>query len=219
MRRAAVAAAALACAVAAPAAAQVRPVFELAATGAGNATGRAGDATYERLGDVRPGATLGLGVGLMFRRVDVMVFGETGAVPVRGVVAPDARRDLTRNTFGLRVETPLAVLPQGFRAVGAVSALWQEFEPLSVRVPADVAAPIVPVVAGEPGSVRLDAQAWGSRLELGVEHRGFLGTAWFVLAGATFLRDAGGSARTLSTAREGWSAVPTVTLGIRSRGF
>lgn len=200
----------------APLAAQLRPVFEVAGSWAGNATGRAGDAAYARLGDVRAAPTIGLGVGLMFRGFDVVAFGETGAVPVRGVANASGSLDLTRNTFGLRVERPLARLPGGFRALGAVSALWQEFEPTSVRVSPGA---LVPVSAGEPDALRLDAQSWGGRLEVGVEHQGFLGTAWFLLAGATAVRDLGGSARTLGATGDGWRAVPTVTLGVRSRGW
>ena len=204
---------------AAPLTAQLRPVFELAGSWAGNATGRAGDETYARLGDVRAAPTLGLGLGLMFRGFDVIAFGETGAVPVRGVVNASGSLDLTRNTFGLRVERPFARLPAGFRALGAVSALWQEFEPTSVRVPPNANAALVPVSSGEPGALRLDAQSWGGRFEVGVEHEGYLGTAWFLLAGATAVRDLGGSARTLATTGDGWRAVPTVTVGIRRRGW
>jgi hypothetical protein len=201
--------------------AQVRPIFEVYATATGNTVGRAGDAAYARLGDVRGSPALGLGLGVMGRGFDVVLFGETGSVPIRGIAAPEATTELTRNAVGLRIERPLFRLPAGFAALGAVSGLWQEFEPVAVRgtTPAPD-APLVPITAGTPGSVRLDAQAWGGRLEVGVEHRAFLGSAWYLLGGVTAMRDGGGSAADLAggTAR-GWRAVPVISLGVRSRGW
>lgn len=199
--------------------AQVRPVVEVYVTATDNTIGRAGDATFARLGEVRPSPALGLGAGLMFGGLDVIAFGETGAVPVRGAGGGAGTLDLTRNAFGVRLERPLARLPRGFSALGAVSGLWQEYEPVRVRGPVDRVTPLELPARDDPNTVRLDAQAWGGRLELGIEHRGFLGSAWMLLAGVTALRDVGGNARDFTTTAAGWRAVPSVTLAVRSRGW
>ncbi len=185
--------------------AQLRPVFEVYGTWSDGTTGRGADGVYERLGGLRPGAGMGLGVGVMTRDFDVVAFGETGGLRTRGIAGAGVMpHEFTRTTFGARVEVPVVFVQQLDR-VDVVDG------PLAGTL--RVASP------GEAGARPLETRSLGGRLEAGVEHRGFFDTGWFLLGGVAAIGGARGTVTGFTGDAGGLRLVPTLTLGVRSRGW
>lgn len=213
--------AALAC-VAGPLAAQVRPVIALQGTWADASAGRGADRVYRELGGLEPGVGVGVGVGLqMYGRVGFMAFGETGGVAIGGT-----ERDVTRNTFGARLEFPVARLPLGLRGLVATSLFVQELREVGVIPVPNGQLRLAPPASQDPPMgpqpvLPLRTRSLGTRLELGVERRAVLGTGLFALAGVAAIGRAGGTVEGFAgpAGAGGVTLTPTLTIGLRSRAW
>lgn len=202
-----------------PLAAQVRPVIAIHGTSSEGRAGGGADDVYGRLGGLGSGHTAGLGVGLLVHgRFGFIAFGESGRLQT-GTAGGGTATDVTRTTFGARMEFPVARLPLGVRGLVATTLFVQELTPVDVRlVPGGTLAIASP---GDPTATALSTRSLGGRFEVGVERRIVLGTGLFVLAGVTAIGGAHGSVERVAApgGTGGVSFAPIVTAGLRTRAW
>lgn len=203
---------ALACIVAlvyAPAAAaqRVQPLFELFATYGRPALAPSVADAYAAGGGVRAGGGVGAAVGAMIGRVEVAGFYELGSASLARRASPDRPADFTRSTLGMRFELPLAELGGEFRGLLSGSLFVQTLDSVLVA----------PATAGGPVRAVAQRNAPGGRIEAGIEHRGFLGTTWFVTGGLAAAGAGSGRWQAQTTQRGGIGVAPIVSVGLRTR--
>jgi len=186
---------------------QVQPLFELFATYGRPALPSSVASAYAPAGGIRAGGGVGAAVGALIGHVEIAGFYELGTASVARRTVTDRPRDFTRSTAGLRVEVPLPELGREFRGLVSGSLFVQELDTAYV---AD---------AFTPTTVRAVAQrrAPGARVEVGVEHRGFIGTTWFLTGGVVAAGAGSGSWETATDRRGGIGVAPIITLGLRTR--
>jgi hypothetical protein len=184
----------------------VRPLFELFGTFGRPALAPSVAEAYAPSGGVQAGGGVGAAVGAMIGRFEVAGFYELGTASVARRVAPGRPTDFTRSTGGLRVELPLPELGAEFRGLISASLFVQTLD--SVLVSPDGA-----------GGFRAASQrlAPGGRFEVGVEHRGFVGTTLFVTGGVAAAGAGSGRWQNLTPRRGGIGVAPIVTIGLRTR--
>jgi len=186
---------------------RVQPLFELFATyGRPPLAGSVADA-YAPSGGVRAGGGVGAAVGAMIGRVEVAGFYELGSATVARRAAPDRTADFTRRAAGLRVELPLPELGAEFRGLISGSLFVQTLDSVLVTSASD------PTISRGVAQRR----APGARVELGVEHRGFIGTTWFVTGGVAAAGAGSGSWQANTDRRGGIGVTPIATIGLRTR--
>jgi hypothetical protein len=147
---------------------------------------------------------VGAAAGVRIGPVEVAGFYEIGSASVaRG--ASGRPSDFTRNSLGARFEVPLPELGREFRGLLSASLFQQTLDSV--------------VISPTVGATRSLSQerAYGGRVELGLEHRGFIGTTWFVTGGLAAARGGAGNWRRYSVDRGGLGVAPIVTIGLRTR--
>jgi len=188
----------------------IKPLFEVFGTFSAPPLAPAVRDVYALGGGVRAGGGVGVAAGLMVGRVEVAGFYEGATTTLDGPAQPGSTRGFGRTAIGLRLETLLLESGRGFRLIATTSAFRQELERVAVPpAPSSMALP--------PRDVT--QQAWGGRLEAGVEHRGFIGSSWFVTGGVTMATAGTGRWTEISTARGGLGVQPIVTVGVRTRDW
>ena len=193
----------------------VEPLFEIFATYSRPPVPAAVADAYALSGGLRAGAGVGAAVGVMIQRIEISGFYEIASTSL----GADGSRDFTRYTGGLRAEFALPEFGAQFRPLISASAFVQSLGRTSVSQRPE----FLPLV--EPPAVTIgftdvsQKEALGGRLEAGVEHRGFIGTTWFVTGGVT-MAGAGSGAWTNNSGRRGGIGVaPLVTVGLRTRDW
>ena len=185
----------------------VKPLFEMFATYGRPPVPTAVAEAYAPAGGIRAGGGVGGAVGVMLRHVELAAFYEFGTASVARSTAGSAR-DFTRSVTGLRLEVPLMEFGSSFRGLTSASAFMQTMEEVTV-----------PRATGTGVLSLTQRQAIGGRLELGVEHHGFLGSTWFATGGVAFAGAGSGRWQENTTLRGGVGIAPVVTLGLRTRGW
>ena len=186
---------------------RVQPLFELVATYGRPALAPSVADAYAAGGGVRAGGGVGAAVGAMIGRVEVAGFYELGSASIARRAAPDRPADFTRSTMGLRFELPLPELGREFRGLLSAGLFVQTLDSVLVA-PASVGGPLRSVA---------QRNAPGGRIEGGIEHRGFLGTTWFVTGGVAAAGAGSGRWQAQTTRRGGIGVAPIVSLGLRTR--
>jgi hypothetical protein len=186
---------------------RVQPLFELFATVGRPALAASVADAYAPAGGVGVGGGIGAAVGALIGGVEIAGFYELGSASVARAARPNTPRDLTRSALGLRMEAPLFTLGREFRSIVSGSIFVQKMDDIAVAR------------ASNPTETLQVAQrdAIGARAELGVEHRGFIGTTWFVTGGVMAAAAGSGSWQENTTRRGGIGVVPIATLGLRTR--
>jgi hypothetical protein len=189
--------------------AKVTPLFEVFATYSRPPVSSSLRDVLAPAGTLEPGGGLGVAVGiLLFSRFEIAGFYEGATASLRRVGGA-GNVDVGRNNIGLRVEVPVLKLPNDFHLLLSGSAFRQELE--------DFSAPLPTPNPGGAATLFVQQRALGGRLEAGIEHRGFIGTTWFVTGGITMA----GAGRGLSGAvsDRGIGVQPIATVGLRTRGW
>ena len=186
---------------------RVQPLFELFATYGRPALAASVADAYAPSGGVRAGGGVGAAVGAMIGRVEVAGFYELGAASVARQVSSSRSGDFTRSAAGLRIELPLPELGADFRGLLSGSVFMQKLD--SVLVGRNDLPALSRGVAQK--------RAPSGRVEVGVEHRGFIGTTWFVTGGVAAAGAGSGSWQNNTERRGGIGVAPIVTIGLRTR--
>ena len=191
---------------------KIEPLFEIFATFSRPPLAGAVADAYAPSGGVQAGAGVGAAAGIMAGHVEVSGFYEIATTSLARPSAATAARDFTRYTGGLRVELGLPELGAQFRGLVSGSAFLQSLGRTTVerRIGATPAGGLVTVS---------QKQALGGRLEAGVEHRGFIGTTWFVTGGVAMAGAGNGLWSDNSDRRGGMGFAPLVTIGLRTRDW
>ena len=186
---------------------RIQPLFELFATVGRPALAASVADAYAPAGGVGVGGSIGAAVGVLIGGVEIAGFYELGSASVARAARPGIPRDLTRSALGLRMEAPLFTLGREFRSIVSGSIFVQKMDDITVAR------------ASDPTQTLQVAQrdAIGARAEFGVEHRGFIGTTWFVTGGVTAAGAGSGSWQENTARRGGIGVVPIATLGLRTR--
>ena len=185
----------------------VQPLFELFATYGRPALAPSVADAYARAGGVSAGGGVGAAVGAMIGRFEVAGFYELGTASVVRRANADRPADFTRSAAGLRMELPLPELGRQFRGLLSASLFVQQLD--SVSVPGVSATAPIQGVA--------QRMAPGGRVEVGVEHRGFIGTTWFATGGLAMAGAGSGRWQAATDRRGGIGVAPIITLGLRTR--
>lgn len=197
---------------------RIQPLFEIFATYSRPPLPGAVADAYAASGGVRAGAGVGAAVGVMIRHVEVAGFYEIATTSlVRPSTSADSR-DFTRYTGGLRAELPLPEFGAQFRGLVSGSVFVQSLGRTVVRERVGALPPRAPPPAVSFVTVS-QSEAFGGRLEAGVEHRGFIGTTWFVTGGVALAGAGNGLWTANSERRGGVGFTPLVTLGLRTRDW
>jgi hypothetical protein len=190
-----------------------RPLFEIFGTYSRPALAPSVADAYAPAGGVQPGAGVGAAVGAVIGGAELAGFFEYGSASLRRA-SKGVESDFTRRVGGVRIEVPLVELGGGYRGLLSGSLFVQQLA--LTRVPDAInrgglitsTAPLVSV--GQ-------RVAPGARLELGVEHRGLIGTTVFVTGGVAMAGAGRGAWQDNTTRRGGVGFAPMVTVGLRTR--
>jgi hypothetical protein len=196
--------------------AKVTPLFEVFGTYSRPPLADAVTAAYAPYGGVNPGGGLGVAAGvLLYSRIEIAGFYEGATSSLRGsALTNGSRRNFGRTAIGLRIEVPVARLANDFHLLVSGSAFHQELERVTV-----------PAGGSVPGTIGLAQRAFGGRMEAGIEHRGFIGTTWYVTGGVTIAGEGTGWQRPDATpplavdSGNGIGVAPIITVGLRTRGW
>jgi hypothetical protein len=188
---------------------RVKPLFELFATYGRPALAPSVADAYAPSGGVRAGGGVGAAVGALVGGVEIAGFYEFGSATIARAASSGAPRDLTRSVAGLRLEAPLFELGRDFRSIVSGSLFVQTLDDATV---ARASAPTQSLNVSQ-------SAALGARAELGVEHRGFIGTTWFATGGVAAAGAGRGAWQDNTTRRGGIGVTPIVTLGLRTRSW
>ncbi len=186
---------------------RVEPLFELFATYGRPALAPSVADAYAPSGGVRAGGGVGAAVGALVGGVEIAAFYEFASASLARAASPGTPRDLTRSVAGLRLEAPLFELGRQFRSIVSASVFVQTLDDVTV---ARASAPTQSLTVSQTAAI-------GARAELGVEHRGFIGTTWFVTGGVAAAGAGRGAWQENTTRRGGIGVAPIVTLGLRTR--
>ncbi len=194
---------------------KIEPLFEIFATYSRPPVPSAVADAYALSGGLQAGAGVGAAVGVMIRRTEISGFYEIASTSL----GADGSRDFTRSTGGLRAEFALPEFGAQFRPLFSASAFVQSLGRTSVVQRPEFVTPVEPPAVAVGIANVSQQEAFGGRLEAGIEHRGFIGTTWFVTGGVT-MAGAGNGAWTINSSRRGGIGVaPLVTLGLRTRDW
>jgi len=186
---------------------RVKPLFEIFATYGRPALAASVADAYAPSGGIRAGGGVGAAVGALVGGVEIAAFYEFGSASIARAASSGTPRDLTRSAAGLRLEAPLAELGREFRGIVSGSLFVQTLDDVTV---ARASAPTQSLTVSQTGAI-------GARAELGVEHRGFIGTTWFVTGGVAAAGAGRGAWQENTTQRGGIGVAPIITLGLRTR--
>ncbi len=191
---------------------RIEPLFEIFATFSRPPLASAVADAYAPSGGIQAGAGVGAAAGVMIRKVEVSGFYEIATTSVARPSNATTARDFTRYTGGLRVELALPEVGAQFRGLISSSVFLQSLGRTTVerQLGATPTGGLVTVS---------QTQALGGRLEAGVEHRGFIGTTWFLTGGVAMAGTGGGLWTSNSDRRGGVGFTPLVTLGLRTRDW
>ena len=193
---------------------RIKPLFEVFGTFSAPPLAAPVRDAYAFGGGVRVGGGAGLAVGALAGRYEIAGFYEGASSAVRRPDLSGASRSFGRNAIGLRVESRLVELGRNFGLMASSSLFHQTLERVAITVPAPSPG------GGADRVVDVGQRAWGGRVEVGIEHRGFLDTNWFVSSGATMAGAGTGRWTNVSgpsSARNSIGVTPIITLGVRSR--
>jgi len=186
---------------------RVKPLFEIFATYGRPALAASVADAYAPSGGIRAGGGVGAAVGALVGGVEIAGFYEFGSATIARAASSGTPRDLTRSAAGLRLEAPLVELGREFRGIVSGSVFVQTLDDVTV---ARASAPTQSLTVSQTAAI-------GARAELGVEHRGFIGTTWFVTGGVAAAGAGRGAWQENTTRRGGIGVAPIVTLGLRTR--